>query len=284
MKKKGKKILKSWRNYSRTVIRSVTDLRFYREVRHKKVSATIGYLAVLLILFWIIPFSIAFFVGIRKGLDTFVLNLRTAIPLGTEFTMKDQKLTSNLTEPIVIRDQGLSIIVNTASSTLELDEGEVGVVVGSQAIVSKKAPDHFETVGYSTIPDFSISREGLDEWVGKYARWVILLVAVLSITILTVTLGAGYGIYIMAHAFFLWLVLRLLKRPLKYSAAFTITGFAATMPIILRSVFNWSGTDSGLIPTLLYWVLLAFIIYDAYRNNVKPPTEAPPVGPQKKET
>lgn len=250
-----------------TVMRSVTDLRFFREVRNRRVRTAVGYLSVLLILFWIIPFSVTFFSGIRTGLDVFIGNLRKHVPAETSFELKDGVLTNTLDEPIVIREEQFTIIVNTATSDVGLSDGELGVVVGQTEMVSKDAPGHTETIAYSEIPDFEITRTEVDDWIAKHIRWVILLVSVIAFLVFTIGIGIGYGVYLALHAFMLWLALKLFRRQMSYGKSFVVAAYAATMPIIVKSVFSWSSIEIGSVATYLYWMLLAFVVYDFYKEK-----------------
>lgn len=268
-------------------MRSVTDLRFFREAREKKPSEAVGYLAVLVILVWIIPFAMVFFSGIRTGLDTAIKSIRQHIPAETKFEIKDGKFTNTLEAPVVIREGQMTFIVNTATSTLELADDETGFMIGQDGLVSKEAPSHMESVGYDEFPNFEITRSGVDEWIAKYARWVILLASVVALLFFSIAVAVGYAAYLLFHGFLFWLALKIFKRPLKYAKAFTIAAYAATMPIIVKAVFSWSQVEIGRTATYLYWILLAFIIYDfrkkgSVQNGPESKTEGGPA-PQDRE-
>lgn len=253
--------------FFRTVLRSVTDIRFFREAREKKVSDAIGYLAVLLILTWLIPFTVQFFVGARAVNEAVVSGVRLHVPADATFTMRGGIFTNDLEEPIDVTQNGLRIIVNSASSALSLSEDEVGIAVNRDAIVQQESRDRVQVIGYSDFPDFEFDRAKADDWIAAAGPWIVLIVSVVAIFTFALALAIGFGTYVVVHAFALSLGLRIMKRPLPYGRAFVVMAYAATFPIIIKALADWSGTDIGSAPTFLYWIILAFILYD-FRKEV----------------
>jgi hypothetical protein len=240
----------------------MTDLRFFREALLRRASDAVGYLAVLLILTWVIPFSLEFFIAARNLNDAVVSGIRRNIPADTTFTMKDGVFTNDLADPIVIEANGLRFIINSATSSLALADDEIGIAVNRDAIVQREGADRIRIIGYSDFPDFEIDRAEVDGRIAAYGPWVILLVSTVALFVFSLSLAVGFGLYVLLHGFILSVVLRLAKRPIRYSRAFTVAAYAATLPIVIKAVADWSRTDIGSIPTFLYWLILAFIVYD----------------------
>lgn len=265
----GKKggFLRFWHSTSLTLVRSVSDLRFFREARHRRPRQAAGHLAVLVILFWVVPFAIVFFSAVRQGLDAAIGGLRRHVPPGAEFRMKDGELSTTLEAPIVIREGGAAFIVNTSTTTLELGEDEIGVVVGPRELVQQEAPGRRQIVSYKDVPNFETTREGIDAWIGRHAKWFVLIAAAIAIPLFFIVMAVGYGAYVLAHAAALWFAFRLLRRPLPFTEAFVLSAFAATAPVAAKAVFSWSGIEIGPVPTFLYWILLAFIAYDLAKGG-----------------
>ncbi len=255
-------------SFSRTVFKSVSDVKFYRGIRHKPLKETIAYLSLLIAFFWMVPYLVVFFVGVREGIDAFNRNLRTYVPAGARFEMKKGRFSDSLRSPIVIRGEGTVFILNTATTTLTLRDKEYGMAIGAAGIVERKDDGTLDTIGYSTVPDFQTTKEGIDDWISAYAPWVVLLLAVFSFAAIYLMVSAGYAVVILAYGFLLWAALKLFKRPRSYRESFIVAAYAATGMIILKSALFWSGFDSGLIPSALYWILLAFIVYDAIKGEV----------------
>jgi hypothetical protein len=264
-----KKFLAWFRDYLRTVGAALTRLDFYRGLGARKASDAVGYLAVLLILLWVVPFSIAFFVGMRRGIESLDAAVRTRVPAGTIFELKDGRLTSTLAEPLVFEQDGMKLVVNTASSTLDLAEGEEGVVVRPEAIV-QKAAGRVESLSYADIPGFRMSREEALDRLARYAPVVVLISSLVVLLGVSFALAFSYAIATLVHGFALWLLLRLLKRPWGYRRAWITAAYAATAPLFVKAGAAAFGLDAGVAPTLLYWVLLGLVAYDEVKRNPAP--------------
>jgi len=265
------------RAFFRTVVRSMTDLRFYREARRRRVPDAVGYLAVLLIVSWLVPFSVDFFVGVRRVNDAIVSGLRAYVPPDATFTMKDGKLTSNLERPIVFGHGDFTLIVNSASSSLALSEDETGVVVNQDVIVQHEGAGRVQLVSYTDIPDFETDRSGMERWIAAFGPWLVLLVSTAAILAFSLALALGYGAFVLLHALILYVVMRLLKRRLPFARAFTVAAFAATVPVLLKAIADWNMADIGAAPTYLYWILLGFIAYD-FRKEAQDGIQSPSHG------
>lgn len=259
---------KAARAFIRTVLRSLTDLRFFREARKRRVSEALGYLSVLLIITWLIPFSVDFFIGMRKVNDAVVSGLRENVPAETTFLMKDGRLTSNLQAPIFAEENGFTFIVNSASSSLELSEDRVGIAINQDAIVQREGANRVQVVSYANIPDFEIDRHGVDRWIAAFGPWIVLLVSFVAILAFSLALVVGFGLLVVLHAFIFGFLMRLLKLRMPYAQAFTVATYAATVPILVKAVADWIAVDIGSAPTYLYWILLGFIAYDFKKNDI----------------
>lgn len=276
--KRSPKLGKGAANFARTFSRSMTDLRFFREARRQRPGKAIGYLAVLLILFWLIPFSIEFFIGLRKANDAVVSGIRTHVPADARFVMSGGELTTTLEEPIVVEEGGFTFIVNASSTSLSLEEDSVGLAINRDAIVQREGPDAVQVIGYQDFPDFEVDRRGLDAWVAGYGPWLVLLIVTVTLIAFTLAVGVGFGLLTLIHALLFSLAMRALKVRMRFSSAFSVAVHAATVPVVVRAVADWSGADIGSAATYLYWILLAFIAYDfrkeAAHGNQKTSPEA----------
>lgn len=261
------KWLEWWKAWFRTVAKSVSNVAFYREVRLKRLSEAAGYMAVLLALSWMLPFAVSFFLQVRTGLEAFNRGLRTHVPAGTAFEMKNGKLTTSLAEPIVVRSGKSVFIVNTSDSALAPAADEVGLAVGSESIIQKSAPDRTEITSFASFPDFKTTKEGIDAWLEGNARWLVLLTALVVFSVLAILLAAGTGLMVAFHAAVFWMLLRLLKKHWHYKEVYVVALYAATLPVVSRAILTFADVDAGFIPSALYWVLLAFILYDVYRGG-----------------
>jgi hypothetical protein len=262
--------------FLRTVARSVVDVRFYRALSHKRPGEAAGYLAVLLTLCWMVPFAISFFIGARTLLDGLNRDLRRHLPPDAVFEFKDGKMSTNLAAPIVVRDDGAAFIVNTATTTLGLDDGEIGLVVNSDGIFQRKGPDDVENVDFKSAPDTRLTKADLDRAFGRLAPVVVFVTALLSLLMAAVLFSASIALLVAANGLLLWLAMKALKRPFDRSTVLVIAAYAASAPIMAKAIFFWSGVDAGIIPLVLYWILLGAIAYELRKPG-------PPPAPEKTE-
>ena len=262
-----KKFLSWWKTYALTVVASATNVAFYRRVRERKISEAAGYLAVLAAILWVAPFSVSFFLTVRSGLTRFMEGFRATVPPGTVFEMKQGTLASTLEAPIVVRSGKTALIINTATSTLDLSPDETGFAVFSTSISQKAEESRTETMTFAKAPDFKLSKEEMVDDIVGYAKWAVFLISLAAIAGLAVSIAIGTAVSAALHALLLWLLLRLLKRHWHYRDAYIVALYASTVPIAVSALFALAGRDGGVIPSALYWVLLAFVAYDAWSER-----------------
>jgi hypothetical protein len=233
------------------------------------VGAALGHLAMLTLVFWVLPFSVTFFDGARHGITALDDGLRTRVPPGAVFELKDGKLSTNLQEPLVVRNGDFALIVNTASSTMDLSATETGIVVMPDGVYQQDGVRR-ESISFSGAPPFRMSREDIRENIARWAPLVLFLGSLMVLLVVFTILLLGFIGSAVGHAFALWLALKIWKRSWHWKRAFVTTAYAATGPIVLASLLTLGDTDFSLVPTLLYWGLLAWILYDAVRSAPAP--------------
>lgn len=250
------------KQFFRTVFHVCADLRFFREVRNRSVADAIGYIATLLILTWVIPFSVSYFVGVRTMNDALISGLRENVALETRFTLKDDIFETNLEEPIVLRNNGFVFIVNSATSSLALGEDEIGIAINRDALVQREGVDEVNVIDYSDFPEFELDRTGVDNWIATFGPWMILLISIIIIFGFALVTALGFGVFVSLHALAFRFAMKMMKQALTFAEAFVLVAYAATVPILMRAIADITGAKLGIVPTLLYWMLLGFVIYD----------------------
>ncbi len=248
------------RQWARTAFEAASDIAFYRRLEGRKTGEAVGYLAMFAVV-WTVPLAVMFFVGLRDAVTRFAEGVRTEIPPGTVFEMKDGKLSNDLQEPLVIRGSDAVIVVNTATSTLGLQEGESGLVVGADGI--EPSPDvGADRVDFARAPDFRVDREGLMGWIARWGPFLLFLASLATLVLMFLAFWAGFLLNALVHGFALWLVLKLIRRPRRWRASFVAAAYAGTAPIVLGMLFN--GVEAlAFVPGIVYWGFVAWIAYDA---------------------
>lgn len=252
------------RQWAATAYQASTDVAFYRRVGERKTGVALGHLAMLAVL-WTLPVSVLFFIGLRQVSVRVSEGLRSDIPAGTVFEMKDGRLSNNLAEPLVFRQKDATVIVNTASSTLALAEGEDGLVIGAVGIFQR---DHGreENVDFKDVPAFRVDRERLLEDIARWAPLALFIGSLFAMVFMFLAFWSGIIMNALLHGFALWLLLKLVKRQRRWREAFVAAAYAATASVVLRLAVQGFAPLAAL-PDLLYWAFIAWIVYDAYKGG-----------------
>ncbi len=252
------------KQWARTAYEAATRVEFYRTAGARKTGDAVGYLAMFAVV-WTLPIAVMFFVGLRQVSQHVAEGLRTDIPPGTVFEMKDGKLSNNLQEPLVFRSEGAVVIVNTASSTLSLQEGESGIVVG-QTGIEQSDDVGGETVDFSRAPDFRVTREDLMADIARWAPLALFVASLLALVFMFLTFWGGFLLNALIHGFALWLILKLWKRPQPWRASFIAASYAATAAIVLSMILQ-GVAQASMLPDLVYWAFIAWIAYDTVKGG-----------------
>ena len=250
--------------WARTAYEAATRVEFYRRLETRRTGEAVGHLAMFAVL-WTVPLSVMFFIGLRQVSNRMAEGLRNDIPAGTVFEMKDGHLSNNLEEPLVFRGKDATVIVNAASSTLSLEEGEDGLVFGGDAIYQQDGDKH-ETMNFRNAPDFKVSREELMEKIARWAPLALFVGSFLTLIFMFLTFWAGFLLNALLHGFTLWLLLKVLKRPRPWRASFAAAAYAASAPIVLNLAFS-GVPQAQALPDIAYWAYIAWIAYDAYKGG-----------------
>lgn len=258
------KFLHWLKHWFRTCVAASTRIGFYRGLAGRKTGEAIGHLAMLAVV-WVLPLTVLFFIGLRDAAAGLSEGLRTRIPPGTVFEMKDGTLSNNLQEPLVFREKDATIIVNTASSTLDLSEGEDGIVVGSGSIVQQDGPKR-EELSFKDAPDFKVNREDLMEQIARWAPLALFLGSLFVLVFLFLAFWAGFLLNALLHGLVLWLLLKIISRPWPWRTAFIAAAYAATASVALRLVLQGIEPLAAL-PDIVYWGFIAWIAYDAHKRG-----------------
>lgn len=258
----------SWiRSWARDAASSVTDVRFLRRTGHRKAGQAVGHLAMLAVL-WTIPVTVLFFLGLRSVVGHVGGILRSDLPPGTVFEMKDGRLTNNLTEPLIFREEDSTVIINSASSTLTLAEGEDGLVVDALGITTQEGGQR-DDVSFRGAPDFRVDREGLIERMSRWAPLGLFLGSLFVLVFVFLLGWAGLLVGGLVYGVILWLAFKALRRPQTWRSSFIVAAYATTAAALAR--FLTQGFEPlSFVPGLVTWLYLAWVAYDAWKEAPSP--------------
>lgn len=258
--------LKQWFRDALAAAIRPTSLRAFAD---RRPGAALAHLAMLTLVFWVLPFSVTFFEGARHGIAALDEGLRTRVPAGAIFELKDGKLSDNLQDPLIVRNSDFTLIVNTASSTQDLSATETGIVVMPDGVYQQDGVRR-ESMSFASAPPFRMSREDIRTDIARWAPLVLFLGSLLVLLAVFAILLLGFFGSAVGHAFALWLAFKIWKRPWHWKRAFVVSAYAATGPIVLQTLLTFGDTDFSIVSTLLYWGLIAWIFYDTMRSASAP--------------
>lgn len=225
----------------------------------------------MLTLLWTLPICVMLFVNLRQITERLASGLNSDIPPGTVFEMKDGTLTNNLNEPLVFREENAVVIINAASSTLGLAEGENGIVINSTFFEEREGA-RSQSVNYKDAPNFRISREEAISAVTRWAPLVIFLGSLFVLVLMVLVFWGGLVATAIVYGFMLWLMFKIIKRPHRWRQTFVIAAYAATASTLTRMVLQAFGFFSAL-PDLIYLGFILWIAYDTYKGGSHEPKE-----------
>lgn len=254
------------RQWSRDAVAAAFRPSSLRAFADRRPSAALAHLAMLTLVFWVVPFSVNFFDGARQGIAALDQGLKTRVPAGAIFELKDGKLTDNLQDPLIVRNPEFTLIVNTASSTLDLAATETGVVVMPDGVYQQDGVRR-ESVSFADAPSFRVSREDMQTDIARWAPLVLFLGSLLVLLVVFSILLLGFFGSAVGHAFALWLALKIWKRPWPWRRVFAASAYAATGPIALQAFLTLGVSEFGFVSTLLYWGLIVWLLYEEIRSS-----------------
>ena len=258
--------MKQW---ARTGYEAVTRVAFYRRLEARKTGEAAGHLAMFAVL-WTLPLSVMFFIGLRQVSNRLAEGLRSGIPAGSVFEMKDGTLTSNLREPLRFSEGTAIVVLDAATATSALPpyaEGAIDtIVIGSDGITERTGDHDARFTSFKNAPNFKVSREELMEKIARWAPLTLFIGSLLTLVVMFLAFWGGFLLNALLHGFTLWLLLKVIKRPRPWRESFVAAAYAATAPIVLNLAL--SGFERfRAVPDIAYWAFIAWIAYDAYKGG-----------------
>ncbi len=263
------------RHWIRTAIAASSRPDFYRRLEDRKPGEAVAHLALLSVFLWTLPFLVVFFVEVPRALRHVSDKVLARVPAETVFNMKDGTLTSNLKEPLVFSEDGMVIVIDTATATAALPPYAGGttqtVVVGFDGVMQRTSDHEAKFSSFKKVPNFSMSREKALE---EFARWAPLALFLGALLMTFMVFGAMWVSFLLSaalHSLVLWLVLKVVKRAWPWKRVFVAAAYAATAPAILNALLSAAGVNRGGEIGVLYWLILLWIAYDTYKRGASAP-------------
>jgi hypothetical protein len=169
---------------------------------------------------------------------------------------KDQQLFSTIAQPYRIDNPDFSVILDLEGSEPELDSAKNGVLILKDKIVTKNENGQIETRTYGKIPDFSVDKNQIADWISQNSLklWFIgLLIILIGVSIGLAISFFMWTIRLLIATVVFWLISKyVLKKSISYLQTFNIVVYASILPQIISFILS-------LAPSTIFSYLSLFI-------------------------
>ncbi len=233
--------------------RSTTNFRFYKEVAFQKVSKSIGYFFLFILLITLI-LSMKFSTALIQGMGEVSKELGDRLP---EIRIENGVVSTDVQEPFVIEEKNFIFIIDTTEKTTTIDPSyKQGILLTKNKLIHKQSEIETRAYDLSKIKSFTLNKEAMERWKETFSRFAlpILLVSLFPYFILVKL------IQILLFSLIALIMNTVTKANLKYENLFNISLFALTPPVLLATIFNLAGLKVPLFGLLYVAIYIIFLI------------------------
>lgn len=253
-------------NFFKKIYLSFSSISFYQDIIHERMSKTIGYL-VLLILILSLPFSIMSGIEVNNELQDIIAFMKTDdFPA---FELRDEKLDIHISEPFIYtfdQQKTLKVIVdNTGTYTFnDLAGYQYGYLITPDSVIQTQLGYKPQIINFSMFPGLSLN----NEIVIKLAEGTKTMIPIVT-SILMILFSIFYGFLRSILSFFLVLIMKNSRRlPIKGSQAYRIGIYTMTVPLMLTTIIQFIPT---IIPSSfsfgIFMIIDALIIVNVLKKD-----------------
>lgn len=175
-----------------------------------------------------------------------------------EIQITDGKLSSNVPQPLILGDDNFKFILNTQGSDQDLDKINSGILVLSDRVLFKDQ-GQTQTFNLSEMgQDVKVDKKMVIDWLNANRGMILSIgLAVVAIGGLFILGGiiVGQWISFLAGALLLWLIAKITKHAVDFSASLKLAIYAA-VPSFLISLLVGQSQSASFI-TLAVWGFFA---------------------------
>lgn len=240
-------------NFLLTIRNSIYSPSFYATIPQKSFGSALGYF-LLLSLFLTIIQSISpvwgFLTVGQKEVETFVNQIEEAYPSELEVKIQNGKVSTNVQEPYFIslpqdknrttEDTTANLVVidtKTPFSITQFNQYKAIAWVTKDSVFLKSDNNgQIRTIDLSKVSDMSIDKAFVVSLFEKFSPWLKLItpLAILGILLGVYLLHTGRLVYLLFLAIVIWVLAKLLKRPLTYSGSYKVGLYAITLGFLIE--------------------------------------------------
>jgi len=230
--------------------RSLTNFKFYKEIAFQKVSKSIGYFFLFILLITLI-LSMKFSTVLIQGMDEVSKELADRLP---EIRIEEGVVSTDAQEPFIIEEKDFTFIIDTTGKITTIDPSyKQGILLTKNKLIHRQSEIETREYDLSKIKFFTVNKAAMERWRKILSRFAlpILLVSLFPYFIIVKL------IHILLFSLTALIVNTATKANLKYENLFNISLFALTPPVLLATIFNLAGLK---IPPL-WSVFLYTVVY-----------------------
>ncbi|HSW48424.1 MAG TPA: DUF1189 family protein, partial [Candidatus Saccharimonadales bacterium] len=186
----------------------------------------------------------------QKQINVFIDKTITSYPSNLDLNIKNGKLSTNVKEPYFITFSGdknqkdevqnfAVIDTKTPFSVTQFNKYSTLAWVTSDSILVKdKNQGELKAIDLTKVQDFTLNRNSVNTFASKATPWLKLLLPIVTVGIVVglFIVNMFLMVYILFVAILIWVVLKLIKKPLSYGEAYKVGMYAITLELLVGVV------------------------------------------------
>lgn len=240
-------------NFLKTVSDSIYSPPFYAAIPKKSWGEALKYFFLLSFLLALVQSALPAwnFLSVAKPeIDALGNRARAVYPPELELRVQNGTVTTNVQEPYVIplpisdelSDQVSLAVIDTRTpfSAGQFNDYNTIAWIAKDAIFVQ-GDDQIRTIDLSETADFTIDKTMVDSWITTIVPWlsVITPLALTGIFLMMFALHTMRLVYLLFFALLIWVLMKLIKKPLTYSGSYKMGLYAMTLGFFAELAFSW---------------------------------------------
>jgi hypothetical protein len=231
--------------------KSTASFRFYREIAHQKVSRSIGYFFLFILLISVV-LSLSASTFLIQHLARLAEDMGDKLP---EVQIVDGVVSTSVTEPYFYGDENFIFIIDTTGGTTAVDVSyQQGILLAKNKVILKLSTIETREYDLSKIKSFTLDKEALKSWQKSSSRLALPVLLVGFFFYLLVI----KGIQILFFSVIALIINNNIQANLKYENLFNISLFALTPPVLFTTVFTVFGFR---FPFFGFFYVIIYLIF-----------------------
>lgn len=259
-------------SFFQTIADSIYSPDFYATMPKKSFGGALKYFLLLSLLLALVRSAVPawnFVSVVRPEIDTLINRARVVYPPELELQIRDGMVTSNVQEPYSIplpmesdqSDDRLNLAVidtKTPFSAAQFDEYHTIAWVAKDTIFIR-GDSEMKTYDLSDVSDFTVNKALIDSFLQSVSPWFNLItpLALAGIFFMMGMIHVLRLVYLLFLAFLIWIVMKMISKPLSYGQSYTMGMYAMTLGLLAELAFDWTNFQG--FPFMFTLITLAVI-------------------------